>query len=400
MKNPFKLGIFSEQAISQSPVYKCDLTRHFKIWFTQNPDDPLGLINELRILNFLKLNPHAVLFVIVDESLCSPLGLQRLKKLNRSFSKQCVGGVSRVCFIDLSIIKASCESELDKALFYYAEQEIKHQYPGWPGIASDIIRLLDPVLSHLGVYSDFDIELRLGSTKSTFLPSNFLLSSTITRWNPFEISLNNDVVIFIDPKNNPVLLRLKELILRNLKSELNHRSGDVNGNRCQIYNRSEFNSIGVNCTVLDYVTNTSGPAVYAALLVALYVGDRKINTFDSVEISKIIYARHSVWSIFPAGAIRNDTELSRATGFRVQSQASASDLSWIPTAALPMSLFMPGDEKLIADLKLVRGCQAEFEDRARAAVACLSKWWKKRSLFKLAAPQASLAPSVAPSGKL
>lgn len=400
MKHPFNLGIFSEQAISKSPTYECDLTRHFKIWFTQNPHQPLGLINEFRILSFLKWNPNAVLFVIIDKSLYSPLGLQRFEKLNRSFSKQCVGGVSRVCFIDLSIIKASCESELDKALFYYAEQEIKHQYPGWPGIASDIIRLLDPVLSHLGVYSDFDIELRLGSTKSTFLPSNFLLSSTITRWNPFEISLNNDVVIFIDPENNPVLERLKELILRNLKSELNHRSADVNGNRCQIYNLSEFRSNAVNCTVLEYVTNTSGPAAYVALFVALYVGDSRIKKFDSVEISKTIYSRHSVWSIFPTGAIRNDTELSRTTGVRVQSQASDSDLSWIPTAALPMSLFMPGDEKLIADLKLVRGCQAEFEDRARAAVACLSKWWKKRSLFKLAAPQASLAPSVSPRGQL
>lgn len=401
MKHPFSLGIFSEQAISESPVYECDLTRQFKIWFTPDPNRPLGPeVNAFRLLSFLKWNHKAMLFVIIDKSLFSPLGLQRFEKLERSFSKQCVGGVSRICFIDLSIIKAACETELDKALLYYAEQEIQHQYPGWPGIASDLIRLLDPVLSNLGIYSDFDVELRLGSRTSIQLPSHFLLSAAVTRSNPFEISLNNDVVIFIDPKNNPVLLRLKELILRNLKSELNHRSADVNGNRCQIYNRSEFNSVGVNCTVLEYVTNTSGPAVYAALLVALYLGDSNMSSFDSVEISKKIYERHSVWSLFPAGAIRADTELSRATGVRLQSQASSSDLSWIATDALPMSLFMPGDDKLIADIKLVRRSQAEFEERAREAVACLSSWWKTRSLFKKSVHQASSMPFVAPRGSL
>lgn len=160
------------QSIQDKKNYRCDLTQHVKIWLTTHPDRPFGIINEYRILDFLKSNPHAHLTIIIDKSLYSPLGQERFERFCQMLGKpEFEGAQNRIRFLDLDEIEKACHSENDHQLMEAVRTEIREKLPGWPAIASDILRVTTPV-AKLGIYSDFDLRLSLGDTKEVLLWAN------------------------------------------------------------------------------------------------------------------------------------------------------------------------------------------------------------------------------------
>ncbi|RUR20200.1 hypothetical protein ELY21_01390 [Legionella sp. km535] len=128
------------------------IMNHLKIWFPKKGTHPLGgIVNELRLIRqsrlYLKRNEHITLL--------TNFNTKDDENYVHSFCKK-----HGICFVTPSDIQIELKNQgwEDKAvqlkLFDIAMAELTHP-AGHPVIASDIFRLLSPVLK-LGAYSDID----------------------------------------------------------------------------------------------------------------------------------------------------------------------------------------------------------------------------------------------------
>jgi len=138
----------------------CDAMNHLKIWFAMIGTHPLGgIINELRLISQSKIyqdrnekltllthfnNKNDIEYV---QSFCNKYGIDLVTTSDIEYE------LNNRTWIDKSI---------QLSLFEICMAELTHP-AGKPVIASDIFRLLSPVLQ-LGAYSDIDVKVNLGNS--------------------------------------------------------------------------------------------------------------------------------------------------------------------------------------------------------------------------------------------
>lgn len=392
-------------------AYRCDLSYHFKIWLPQDPNIPLGFKNECRILDFLANNPHARLAIIIDKRLYSDLAHHRLARFRTMIEKHFPTYSDRLVFVDFSEIKQACQSSVEFQLIEIIENEIKQKYIGWPGLVSDIIRILTPACK-LGIYSDFDISFFLHDHRSLSLPTNFAFRhiQTILKekesGRPIETiyTLSNDILIFLDPDNNRILKKLQAFILANLQDPHNKRNASLNNHAISYFNFAEMRQIYIEgCSVVEYVINTTGPSALEDFLLRQFYSESFDRFFDEKTLSlkpgflnlfnQLTWGLFAIANHFPPGSF----SLNGASHFSLLNNPNnlGSDVSWIPTTEVAQCTRFE-DEKQNGMKKLATAqhqLQAAEKQMKRAANT-LSHFWKKRQTQLMSKNERHLAVSL------
>lgn len=349
--------------------YHCDLTRHVKIWFTQNPDVPFGELNECRIYDFLECNPHAELSILIDKTLYSENGLEKFNQLVESLHAYRDESLrERVQFINLPDIQNQFEEENDRKLLQHARREIARKYPGWAAIASDMLRITRPILE-FGIYSDFDVSLLLGERRDVMLNHCFAFHAQLSQGaeaDQMKISLSNELFVFIDPKSNPVLDAFQAFILSNIEAVTTKRSSDAKANECALHNIDMSDvehwsdpPVVRACSLVKFVLNTTGPAALAKFLMDNFYMDMFQTGVEEASLASL-YKRF-IDETFKRCSFNGQLNLFHIHGnpqsrFElIRSWGKGTDLSWVSDGELSQCLTpAKTPERLLEALRIRR----------------------------------------------
>ncbi|MBA3536684.1 MAG: hypothetical protein H0T84_08765 [Tatlockia sp.] len=207
----------SSKPASNDPRFLFDLSKYYKIWFSDKPEDFLGIENELAFIRMRKDNPNAKLFFIYSSICLSPDALDKLKLFCKNYN-------IRPFDFD-SIEEQDLVHDYDKKLYSFAKKEIAHrlnQTGGSMASAADCLRLIVPNIVKHGIYSDFDLEIKLSQLNADMVslrapllfPADMLsLTSSMTL-----MSSNSDFLAFsVCSEHNPSLSIEALIAVRNLQ---------------------------------------------------------------------------------------------------------------------------------------------------------------------------------------
>jgi hypothetical protein len=185
----------SSKPSSDDPRFLFDLSKYYKIWFSDKPEDFLGIENELAFIRMRKDNPEAKLYFIYSSDCLSPNALDKLKLFCKNY---------HITPFDFdSIEEQDLVHDYDKKLYSFAKKEIAHrlnQSGGSMASAADCVRLIVPNIEKYGIYSDFDLEIKLSQLNADIVslrapllfPAEMLaLTSSMTL-----MSANSDFLAF------------------------------------------------------------------------------------------------------------------------------------------------------------------------------------------------------------
>lgn len=223
---------------------KLNTTQHVKIWISKNPDEPLGIINELRLIRHRVRNPHHTIHLVTDFSRLSSAGLIKLKKFALHHS------ILVYNIYDLPL------TAKESKLMVFVRRELTELH-GNLAAASDILRWFKSILS-LGIYSDLDREIDFRGVPNEISIEDFLISNDSEEQDG---RFNNDVLAFPDP-NHPVVDAMQASILNAYETTI----PDVISGREDL----QFFDDGF---IRDSVITTSGPYALREALKAVYTND-------------------------------------------------------------------------------------------------------------------------------
>lgn len=153
-----------------------DTRNHYKIWFSDNPNEFLNSENKLRLIRTCLQNPNLIFSFVYSSSI-----------LTRAAISDLIGFCNRLKIqpIDFDThVLDMLEHESDKICYILAKKEIwcaVNQQGGNLAAASDLTRWLPGLISRCGIYSDFDVEINFSSLPVTLLSkSALILPTTIT----------------------------------------------------------------------------------------------------------------------------------------------------------------------------------------------------------------------------
>lgn len=131
--------------------YALPLTRHYRIWFSGDPAVFLPSLNQLRLIEFRRRNPGLSVSLLYSRTCLGETALSDLHEFCRRLR------IEPVCFEELP---GWLTEDRDRRLYRYAEEEIRNRGPlgGNLAAASDLTRMILPVIERLGIYADFDLE--------------------------------------------------------------------------------------------------------------------------------------------------------------------------------------------------------------------------------------------------
>lgn len=131
-------------------MWQIDITRHYKIWFSKEPNEFLSPENQARFIKACSDNPQ-IKFSFIYSGTC--LNAQAKRDLLDFCNKYAIAPVD----FDV-IIEKHLKNPEDQKLYHLAKKEIQAKGGNMAG-ASDCTRLIIPVIEQYGTYSDFDVAL-------------------------------------------------------------------------------------------------------------------------------------------------------------------------------------------------------------------------------------------------
>ena len=175
--------------------YLFDISRHYKIWFSVDPDTCLGLENELNLIRFRHNNPEFPLSLIYSVDCLSPSAIGTLEQF-------CLD--HQIALIQFEDLEACLQEPSDKELFAIAQAEIAHakhfsDQGGNMASAADTTRLMRYVIETYGNYSEFDGEIHLSqlNTKYVELKGPVLFPTEIIDLGThYQVMSNSDFLAF------------------------------------------------------------------------------------------------------------------------------------------------------------------------------------------------------------
>lgn len=159
--------------------YFLNTRKLYKTWFTNDPEIFLNFENQLRFIKFRKYNPEADISLVYSSELLSEKAKQKMNVFCATHNIMAVN-------FDTEIFGNSIDPQ-EIAIHQLAKQELQAWAPidigGNGAAASDILRFSKKVIEKCGVYSDFDVIVKLDE-----LPKKYKIKSPIilpTRCNDF-----------------------------------------------------------------------------------------------------------------------------------------------------------------------------------------------------------------------
>jgi Glycosyltransferase family 88/IQ calmodulin-binding motif len=178
---------------SRPPAFQFDFSKLYRIWFSANPHQFLGLENMKRLERMRKDNPQQEITLVYYAR-----GLtDKAKTELTSFCKK-----QRIKALDFDDIKSWLIHKNDKTLYAIARKEIEKSISKQGGnlaAASDCTRIILPVIEKLGTYTDFDVECffhKLPSTKLCTDAPIILNGNLVTNNNRSLFYANTDFLAF------------------------------------------------------------------------------------------------------------------------------------------------------------------------------------------------------------
>ena len=159
------------------PTYRFDITKYFKIWFSKNPANFLGIENELRFIQMRESNPTATLTFVYSSTCLNAEALNKLK----DFCKR-----HKITPVDFDTdVVTLLTHDSDKAMYTLAQEEIKRTLNNSGGnlaAAADCVRLIAPIIEKFGIYADFDLACNLSNLKVQTVDSRQFHVQDKTTW--------------------------------------------------------------------------------------------------------------------------------------------------------------------------------------------------------------------------
>jgi hypothetical protein len=189
-----------------------DTSRHFKIWFSLDPNEFLDFENQLLFIRAITNNPTAKFTLIYSSKLLN----ENARKQLLAFSKQY--GIFLQDF-DTDILQLA-ENENDKKLYELAKLEIEHAIKKQGGnlaAASDLVRVMIPVLEKFGIYTDFEREVHSLPKGKLAVCQMPILFTIVTNIQKRSIEVGNDrIAVAVNPKDisklsQDAVIRMKKL---------------------------------------------------------------------------------------------------------------------------------------------------------------------------------------------
>lgn len=187
-------------------VWHFDTKRHYKIWFSNNPNEFMDFENQLRLVLLTANNPSMNL-VLIYSSRC--LNVNAINAL----SEFCAA--HRIKPVDINKdIKAWCEHPYDIALYEQALDEIEYKLSAKGGnfaAASDCVRLIIPIIAKFGMYNDFETQLDIESYPAIV---KCLTPIILKKGN------NDSIAVAVDPNDITQLDSVAMTMIRNAQYQL------------------------------------------------------------------------------------------------------------------------------------------------------------------------------------
>ncbi|MGE4350497.1 MAG: glycosyltransferase family 88 protein [Candidatus Berkiella sp.] len=201
------------------PVWKIETKRHYKIWFSANPDEFLNDENKLRFIRACLDNPDIRFSFVYSSAILSEFAIAELKDFCAKLNIQAVD-------FDSDVLRLLAH-RLDKESYHHAMQEIRHAVKKQGGnlaAASDLIRWLPGLIQCCGIYSDFDVELKFQKLNPVInVKSPVILPTTLE----FEddalnaYTINNEFLAFAFDEDNTTQLSTDSIeIIRIVQKEM------------------------------------------------------------------------------------------------------------------------------------------------------------------------------------
>ena len=150
--------------------YFLNTRKLYKTWFTNDPNVFLNFENQLRFIRFRKHNPEASISLLYSSELLSEQAKQKMHVFCATHNIMAVD-------FDTEIFGNSIDPQ-EIAINQLAKQELQAWTPvdigGNGAAASDILRFSKKVIEECGVYSDFDVVVKLAE-----LPEKYKIKSPI-----------------------------------------------------------------------------------------------------------------------------------------------------------------------------------------------------------------------------
>ncbi|MFA6301551.1 MAG: glycosyltransferase family 88 protein [Legionella sp.] len=146
-----------------APRYIFDLTRYYKIWFSLNPNEFLGIENELRLIRERENNPNIVLSLIYSAQCLNETARNGLIKFCTTY---------KINPVALESLGDTITDDQDKILYAHALEElaqVRAKTGGNVGSASDLTRIIKPIIEQYGIYSDLDVACNLSQLNANFI---------------------------------------------------------------------------------------------------------------------------------------------------------------------------------------------------------------------------------------
>lgn len=144
------------QRATQPKLYNFNITKFYKVWFSQYPDVFLGLENELNFIRLRTNHPDAQLTFIYSGKCLNETALKRLKEFCQRYN------ITTINF-DTELLPL-LDNAHDKKLYKFATLELDNKLSNNYGsfaASSDCVRLMKAVIERFGIYSDYDVEFNL-----------------------------------------------------------------------------------------------------------------------------------------------------------------------------------------------------------------------------------------------
>jgi glucosyltransferase Lgt1/2/3 len=177
---------------TQKPQFFFDPHRHVKVWFSNKPAVFMNTENQMRLIAMRDKNPKDEINLVFDSSLLD-------EKANKELQAFCKAHDIRP--VDMVDVEKELTTRREKDLFKFYKDEVTHLKEGGNlGIASDIVRWLEPVYK-LGTYTDFDVPVEVSELPALIpVQAPLLLNIGSLRLLGREMILsNNDFISIVDP---------------------------------------------------------------------------------------------------------------------------------------------------------------------------------------------------------
>lgn len=185
-----------EIAQSLTKKYLFDFSKHYKVWYSPDPNQPLGIENELGLIEFRQKNPNFKLTLIYSQACLSDTAQNALL----TFCAQ-----HRIEAVAIESVADNITEPTDKQLYTLLLQEIAlarhgHYKGGNMAAASDHTRLMKYTVETWGYFSDsadVSISLQQLGTPYVELKSPILLCTDLIKLpESCALATNNDFLAF------------------------------------------------------------------------------------------------------------------------------------------------------------------------------------------------------------